>query len=70
MNWKEPVPLNLSFSGEIDMEIAPPVLEMSQKPGLEPEALMSAEVPAKLASGAQTKERSVAKATLRFMEER
>lgn len=50
--------------------MAPPVLEMSQKPGLEPEALMSAEVPAKLATGAQTKERSVAKATLRFIEKR
>jgi hypothetical protein len=50
------------------MEMGPPVLEMSQKLGLEPEALMSADVPARLAAGAQSRERRVAKATLFFME--
>lgn len=49
------------------MEIGPPVLEMSQKLGLEPEALMSADVPARPATGAQTREISVAKKTLFFI---
>jgi hypothetical protein len=47
------VPLSLSLLAEIDMEIGPPVLEMSQKELAWPEALMSADVPAKLAAGAQ-----------------
>ena len=60
--------LSLSLLAEIDMEIGPPVLEMSQKELAVPEALMSADVPAKLAEGAQTRARTVAKANLFIME--
>jgi len=61
------VPLSLSLLAEIDMEIGPPVLEMSQKELAWPEALMSADVPAKLAAGAQTRARTAANANLFFM---
>jgi hypothetical protein len=49
------------------MLIGPPVLEMSQKELAVPEALMSADVPAKLAAGAQTRARTAASANLFFM---
>jgi hypothetical protein len=52
------------------MEMGPPVLEMSQKLGVVPEASIAAEVPAKLATGAQTRERRAAKASWLFMTRR
>lgn len=62
-----PLPLSLSFSDEIVMLIGPPVFEMSQKAGLEPDELISALVPAMLANGVHTTERSVARTNLPFM---
>jgi len=60
--------LELDACGLISqLEFLPPVLEMSQKLGLEPEALISADVPARPVAGAQSREKSVAKTTLFFM---
>jgi hypothetical protein len=50
------------------MLIGPPVLEISQKELAVPEALISTDVPAKLAAGAQTRARTAANAILFFME--
>jgi len=49
------------------MLMGPPVLEMSQKAGLDPVAWMSRLVPAKLAAGEQRRMRADAMAVLVFM---